>query len=66
MIAYMINTDFSSRHDLALLYYPSEYEFYWFVARTFGELQRRSKEGKLPHPVSDNTNMLHVIYLDSI
>ena len=51
MIAYMIQTNFSSRHDLALLYYPSAFEFYWFVARTFGELQRRSKEGPLPHPV---------------
>lgn len=54
LIAFMIQTNFSSRHDLALLYYPSAFEFYWFVARTFGELQRRSKIGPLPHPALES------------
>jgi hypothetical protein len=51
MIAYQIQTNFSSRKDLALTYYPSEFEFYWFVARTFAQLQRRAKLGPLPHAV---------------
>ena len=58
LIAYMIETNFSSRHDLALLYYPSEFEFYWFVSRIFGELQRRSKEGPLPHPILETVRKL--------
>ncbi|KAL4221094.1 hypothetical protein ACF0H5_019355 [Mactra antiquata] len=51
LIADMIETNFSSRHDLALLYYPSAIEFYWFVARTFGEIRRKEAKGPLPHPV---------------
>lgn len=51
LIASMIRTNFSSRHDLALLYYPSEIEFYWFVARTYGELLRSANKGPLPHPI---------------
>lgn len=47
----MIETNFSSRHDLALLYYPSEIEFYWFVARTYAEIRRKANHGPLPHPV---------------
>ncbi|WAR15160.1 hypothetical protein MAR_005265 [Mya arenaria] len=51
LIASMIQTNFSSRHDLALLYYPSAIEFYWFVARTYGEITRKEKHGPLPHPI---------------
>ncbi|XP_060587318.1 uncharacterized protein LOC132742840 [Ruditapes philippinarum] len=51
LIAFMIETNFSSRHDLALLYYPSAIEFYWFVARTFGEIRRKENQGPLPHPI---------------
>ncbi|KAK3575711.1 hypothetical protein CHS0354_022342 [Potamilus streckersoni] len=47
----MISTNFSARRDLALLYYPSEFEFYWFVARTYAELRHFSKKGPLPHPI---------------
>ena len=58
MIAHMIKTNFSSRHDLALLYYPSAFEFYWFVARIFGQLQRRAREGPLPHPALETVRKL--------
>ncbi|KAL3861277.1 hypothetical protein ACJMK2_007320 [Sinanodonta woodiana] len=51
LIGFMISTNFSARRDLALLYYPSEFEFYWFVARTYAELRQFSKKGSLPHPV---------------
>ncbi|XP_061197673.1 uncharacterized protein LOC133205806 [Saccostrea echinata] len=50
MIAFQINTNFSSRPDLALTYYPSVMEFYWFVARTYAQLTRRHRGGGLPHP----------------
>ncbi|KAK3602723.1 hypothetical protein CHS0354_017166 [Potamilus streckersoni] len=53
LLAHMINYNFSSRPDLALLYYPSAFEFYWFVARTYAELQRSTKKGPLPYPVMD-------------
>ncbi|XP_060072158.1 uncharacterized protein LOC132552031 [Ylistrum balloti] len=49
MIAFQINTNFSSRPDLALTYYPSAIEFYWFVARTYSQLQRRYTYNGLPH-----------------
>ncbi|XP_061197949.1 uncharacterized protein LOC133206058 [Saccostrea echinata] len=50
LIAYEINTNLSNRRDLALTYYPSEYEFYWFVSRTFSKLQEYSQHQSL-HPV---------------
>uniref|UniRef100_K1Q665 Uncharacterized protein n=1 Tax=Magallana gigas TaxID=29159 RepID=K1Q665_MAGGI len=49
MIAFQINTNFSGRPDLALTYYPSVMEFYWFVARTYAQLTRRYRAGSLPH-----------------
>ena len=52
MIAYQIHTNFSGRPDLALTYYPSQMEFYWFVARTYSQLQRQQRKSGLPHPVS--------------
>ncbi|KAH3781365.1 hypothetical protein DPMN_159192 [Dreissena polymorpha] len=58
LIANMIATNFSSRHDLALLYYPSAIEFYWFVARTYGEITRKEKTEKLPHPVLEEVKEL--------
>ncbi|XP_062587918.1 uncharacterized protein LOC134249593 [Saccostrea cucullata] len=50
LIAYEINTNLSNRQDLALTYYPSEYEFYWFVSRTFSKLQEHSQHQSL-HPI---------------
>ena len=43
-----IKRNFSNRMDLALTYYPSEYSFYWFTARTVNLL---NSVDDLPHPV---------------
>lgn len=51
LIAHEIKTNLTNRKDLALTYYPSEYEFYWFVSRTFSKLQEHSQHQRL-HPVS--------------
>ncbi|KAK3602721.1 hypothetical protein CHS0354_017164 [Potamilus streckersoni] len=51
MVGFMIATNFSDRHELALLYYPSEFEFYYFVARTYAELRQFSRKAPLPHPI---------------
>ena len=48
LIAYHIAHNFSSRPDLALTYYPSVYNFYWFVARTANLLNAAKS---LPFPV---------------
>ncbi|XP_041377993.1 uncharacterized protein LOC121390277 [Gigantopelta aegis] len=50
LIAYEINAEFIGRRDLALVYYPSLFEFYFFVARTYALLERTAKYSKLPHP----------------
>lgn len=34
MITYELQSNFSSRPDLGLTYYPSKYVFYWFTSRT--------------------------------
>ncbi|XP_076087215.1 uncharacterized protein LOC143057729 isoform X2 [Mytilus galloprovincialis] len=49
MIEFQIQTNFSGRPDLALTYYPSVFEFYWFVARTYTQLERKARIGELPH-----------------
>lgn len=51
LIAFEIDTGFTDHKDLALTYYPSEYEFYWFVARTYTQIQSYTKKKKI-HPVS--------------
>ncbi|XP_041377849.1 uncharacterized protein LOC121390166 isoform X2 [Gigantopelta aegis] len=50
LIAYEINAEFIGRRDLALVYYPSLFELYFFVARTYALLERTAKYSKLPHP----------------
>lgn len=50
LISWMIERNFSSRPDLALTYYPSVYNFYWFTARTLNLL---SSTPSLPYPVMD-------------
>ena len=63
MIAFQINTNFSGRPDLALTYYPSVMEFYWFVARTYAQLTRRHRAGGLPHPVTIPTiKLMHIAF----
>ena len=48
LIGWMIQHNFSSRPDLALTYYPSVYNFYWFTSRTVNLL---SSTSTLPYPV---------------
>ncbi|KAL5016712.1 hypothetical protein ScPMuIL_006301 [Solemya velum] len=59
LISYQILANFSDRPDLALTYYPSEFQFYWFVSRTLAQLERRVKaEGVLPHSAMDTVRLL--------
>ena len=48
LIAWSIERNFSSRPDLALAYYPSVFNFYWFTARTLNLL---ASVDSLPFPV---------------
>ena len=48
MIAFMINNSLFGRADLALTYYPSVFEFYWFVARTFHRMEIALQTQPLP------------------
>ena len=50
LIAWEIERNFSSRPDLALTYYPSVYNFYWFTARTLNLL---NSADRLPYPVME-------------
>lgn len=43
LLVYVIEDAIQRRPDLILLYYPSKYDFYWFVGRTIGLLQRIPK-----------------------
>lgn len=61
LIAHEIKTNLTNRKDLALTYYPSEYEFYWFVSRTFSKLQEHSQHQRL-HPVR-SIQVLQVKYM---
>lgn len=40
LLVYVIEDAIHRRPDLILMYYPSKYDFYWFVGRTIGLLQR--------------------------
>lgn len=51
LIAWMIERNFSGRPDLALTYYPSVYNFYWFTSRTLNLLQTYASAHPLPYPV---------------
>ena len=53
LLAWGIERNFSSRPDIALTYYPSVYNFYWFTARTLNLIQSymASHHGSLPFPV---------------
>lgn len=51
LIAWMIHSNFSDRRDLAMPYYPSLYNFYWFTSRIFSLLQTHSSRHPLPHPL---------------
>lgn len=51
LITWMIGKNFSGRPDIALTYYPSVYNFYWFTARTLNILQTYASNNPLPYPV---------------
>lgn len=40
LLVYTIQDAIERRPDLILMYYPSKYDFYWFVARIVALLQR--------------------------
>ena len=48
LILYEISNNFSSRPDLALTYYPSVFNFYWFTSRILNLL---NSYDQLPYPV---------------
>ena len=54
LIAWCIEKNFSGRPDLALTYYPSVFNFYWFTARTLNLLTSASS---LPFPVMERVKM---------
>lgn len=51
LIAWMIQRNFSGRPDIALTYYPSVYNFYWFTSRSLNILQTYASAYSLPYPV---------------
>ena len=51
MISYEMSHNFSNRRDLALTYYPSKFECYWFIARTVTLLRRYKATQPLPFKV---------------
>jgi len=52
LITWMIERNFSGRPDLALTYYPSIFNFYWFLSRTYNLLLYYYKSYlSLPYPV---------------
>ncbi len=54
LMAWFIERNFSNRPDLALTYYPSVYNFYWFTARSVNLLRSYSqRHGRLPYAVME-------------
>ncbi|CAG5118557.1 unnamed protein product, partial [Candidula unifasciata] len=53
LIAYEIRNNFSGRPDLALTYYPSRMEFYWFFTRTVAVLETYRRNRTLPFEVME-------------
>jgi hypothetical protein len=49
LIEYVIEKVSKSRLDLILVYYPSKYDFYWFVSRIVN-LLKRNVGTKLQNP----------------
>ena len=54
LLTWCLERNFSGRPDLALTYYPSVFNFYWFTARTLNILQSHfNAHGHLPYSVMD-------------
>jgi hypothetical protein len=58
LIAFEIMNNFSGRPDLALTYYPSRLEFYWFVTRTGALLDSAVRNGTLPLKIMETVYSL--------
>lgn len=43
LLGFVINEKISQRPDLALVYYPSKYDFFWFVSRIINLYKRQDK-----------------------
>ena len=54
VITYELQSNLSSRPDLALTYYPSKLVFYWFVSRTLQLL--KSSDGQIMYPVIEEAS----------
>lgn len=48
LLVYVVNGAIDRRPDLILMYYPSKYDFYWFVGRIVSLLERMEEEQKDP------------------
>ncbi len=51
LISYIVDTNFTGRPDLALDYYPSVFNFYWFLSRTLNIMENYNAISPLPFPV---------------
>ena len=68
LVMYEISNNFSSRPDLALTYYPSVFNFYWFTSRVLNLL---NSYDQLPYPVMQTvkeymTTTLHGVGTEDI
>jgi hypothetical protein len=50
LLVYVVENKISLRPDLALVYYPSKYDFFWFVSRIVNLYKRQPS---LPKPFDD-------------
>ena len=55
MIIYEMQTNLSSRPELALHYYPSKIVFYWFTSRTL-QLLKAQSDGQIVYPIMEKTS----------
>lgn len=63
LLEWILKTDaMSKRPDLILLYYPSVYDFYWFIARLYNLLSRPPVMlmGRMPYALKQVRDMLEV------
>lgn len=58
LLAFEIKNNITDRPDCALLYYPSEVEFDWFVARSFAILDSKRRQGPLPKIVMETVYLI--------
>ncbi|XP_014783392.1 uncharacterized protein LOC106878628 [Octopus bimaculoides] len=58
MLEWQLRTRLSDRTDLALPYYPSLLEFYWFVSRTVSAVERARLQGNIPHKALEEAYQL--------